>query len=321
MKIKIVKGACIVASGIVLLGALFMLTAYLLLFRPNFMRLEGPYTHKQNMLHWGNEAFEKHNYADAAWFEQSDRVRLEITSFDGLKLVAYYLPHEESKGIVLMMHGFHSLPMRDFASIARFYYDHGYSICLPYQRTHGESEGTYITYGVKERYDIRDWVAELNERYGLENDIWVHGISMGCATVLMGSGFEYPFNVRGIIADCGFTSPYDIIHFVLKYRKIPLPTVMVNVGDFYAKLFAKFSLHDYSTVKALSVNETPLLFIHGTADTFVPSYMTLANFEATHAPKELLLVDDAIHAMSFYTNEEQYGQAVLSFMQKYALIR
>ena len=39
-------------------------------------------------------------------------------------------------------------------------------------------------------------------------DIFLCGISMGCATTLMAAGLDLPDNVKGIIADCGFTSPW-----------------------------------------------------------------------------------------------------------------
>ena len=352
MNAKIIKAAGIALAVAVGAGALCMAGAYVALFRPNFMRRTSAYTPKETQKHFVAQENASRNASDEAWFSAADRVRLELTSYDGLTLVAYYLPHPNAKGIVLMMHGFHSTPMRDFASIARFYYESGYAICLPYQRSHGESAGTYLTYGVQERYDARAWIDELNDRYGMENDIFVHGISMGCATVLMASadkdGYAFPFNVRGVIADCGFTTPREIIRFVLNMRlhrllhphkktaapaasgaaimpitprSYPVSALVTHIGDFYARKLAGFSLDGGSTLSALVANETPVLFIHGTADDFVPLAMTLANYEACHAPKELLLVEGATHAMSFYTDEERYTSAVRAFMERNALPR
>ena len=321
MKSALVKRICVLAACGAALILLFFGTIYLALFLPTFTRHGDSYTARENAKHWENDAFQARNFADAAWWEESDRVRLEITSFDGLRLVGYYLPQENHKGIVLMMHGYHSTPGRDFASIARFYWQQGYSVCMPYQRTHGESQGRYITFGIKERYDVLAWIEELNGRYGMENDIWVHGISMGCATVVMASGSGYPFNVRGIIADCGFSAPSEIIADVIAQRKLPLRQTILWAGDFFCRHLAAFSLYDYDTYRALAVNETPVLFIHGTKDTFVPTAMSLVNFEICRAPKELLLVEDAIHAISFYQDEELYTSKITAFMNTYALPR
>ncbi len=321
MKNILIRRICIAATCAIALVLTFYAAVYFVMFRPNFTRRTGDYTQKQNQRHWGNDDFQARNAADTAWWENSERIRMEITSYDGLSLVAYYLPHEEAKGIVLMMHGFQSTPTRDFASIARWYYEAGYTICLPFQRNHGESEGTYITFGVKERYDVRDWVQELNDRFGMENDLWIHGISMGCATVLMASGFSLPFNVRGIIADCGFTSPKAILLTELRTRKLPLAHAFLHAGNFFARHLADFTFTEYDTFQALRTNETPVLFIHGTKDDFVPPAMTIANYEFCHAPKELLLVEDAIHAISFYQDEALYTKTLTRFLTTYALPR
>ena len=112
-----------------------------------------------------------------------------------------------------------------------------------------------------------------------------------------------------------------VVSLVPPVRSYLLAALITRVGDFYARMCAGFSLTDYSTLAALSANETPVLFIHGTADDFVPPFMTLANYEACHAPKELLLVNGARHAMSFYTDEARYRHAVTAFLERNALPR
>ena len=37
---------------------------------------------------------------------------------------------------------------------------------------------------------------------------------MGAATVLMASSLDLPENTRGIVADCGFTTPWEIMAHV-----------------------------------------------------------------------------------------------------------
>ena len=50
----------------------------------------------------------------------------------------------------------------------------------------------------------------INENYAPKN-IFLSGVSMGATSVMMASNLGLPHNVRGIIADCGFTSPPEII--------------------------------------------------------------------------------------------------------------
>ena len=70
---------------------------------------------------------------------------------------------------------------------------------------------------------------------------------MGCATTLMAAGLDLPDNVKGIIADCGFTSPWDIIKHVAKER-FHLPPFPLNVhGRFRSvRVVAGFGLKEVS---------------------------------------------------------------------------
>ena len=92
---------------------------------------------------------------------------VRLTSFDGLALSALYLPAQgESRGTVVAFHGYRSLATIDFALEVEFFHGLGYDVLLPYQRSHGESQGRYITYGVKERFDCRDWARYAAQRFG-----------------------------------------------------------------------------------------------------------------------------------------------------------
>ena len=73
---------------------------------------------------------------------------------------------------------------------------------------------------------------------------------------------------------------------------------------------------NYSTLRAMEVNQRPILFIHGKEDSFVPVEMTMANYEACKAPKSLLIVEDADHAMSYYVHPEIYFPAVEKFLSE-----
>jgi fermentation-respiration switch protein FrsA (DUF1100 family) len=199
---------------------------------------------------------------------------------------------------------------------AAFLHDARCNLLLVEQRCHGVSDGKYIGFGVLERYDCLRWLDYVNREHpGLP--VYLFGISMGAATVLMASGFGLPGWVRGIIADCGFTSPEAIIERVMN-KKYPLyrgPLAAV-VADM-TRMRAGYGPEDYSTLKAMAVNHTPVLFIHGSADDFVPLQMSVENYEACRAPKSLLVVDGAPHAKSYLIAPELYRQAVLDFFARW----
>ena len=85
------------------------------------------------------------------------------------------------------------------------------------ERAHGQSEGTYIGFGCLDRWDAVEWIRYLLGRFGQEQEIFLHGMSMGGATVLMASGLRLPLQVKGIVSDCGFTSAWGGFTSVLNH--------------------------------------------------------------------------------------------------------
>ncbi len=257
--------------------------------------------------------------AGKQWFLNQKKERIVVTSYDGLKLTAYYLPAEqESNKVMILMHGYRNEGgFGDFSGLVEFYHDMGYHLLVPHQRSHGESEGDYICYGVKERYDVKQWAEYIAGRFEGNCSIFLSGISMGGATVLMAAGLELPGQVKGIIADCAFISPWETFSHVIKrdYRLPRFP--FLYVADYIAGNRAGFRFKECSTIACMKKNHIPVLFIHGSEDTFVPTEMSYRNYEACAAPKELLIVEKAAHGTSNLVEPETYREAVISFMEKY----
>ena len=292
---------------------IFIVGIYFALFRPNFMRGNGKPT-PMDEKHFLTKENEEKNKADTEWFYAQNPEEITVESFDGLKLVAYNLPAKNAKGTWLLIHGHQSAPLREYAGLAKFFHTLGYNVVLPYQRAHGKSEGKYITFGVKERYDVRDWLLKINEIYGDTLPLYMEGISMGCATVLMSLSFDLPSNLQSVVADCGYTSPYEIMWKVAKKDKnVPLPRLVLGVGNVMAHILADFDFEEYDTFKGLRYNKIPVMFVHGTADVFVPIEMTISNYQYCTSEKFLYLVENAPHAISYFIDEEGYRRKIIQF--------
>lgn len=253
--------------------------------------------------------------AAGEWLDSLETQPLEIESFDGLRLHADYL-HVGSRRTIILMHGYRSAWRGDFGIALPYYMELGFNILLCDQRCHGLSEGRYITYGAHEKYDCRDWVKEVIRREGEDCEIFLSGMSMGAATVLMATELGLPRQVKGIISDCGFTSGYDIVKLTTKGINRYIPTFIVDCINFFCRLFANFDLKESNTLKAMQVCDKPILFIHGTSDTFVPCEMTLRNYATCVSPKELLTVRGAEHGMSYLLEEERCKAVLKSFIEK-----
>ncbi len=241
---------------------------------------------------------------------------LQIESYDGLKLHAVWVPAENPKGTILLAHGYRSSKIIDFSLAFGMYHAMGMNILLPDQRAHGKSEGRFITFGVKESRDMQTWVAYHNDTFG-KLPLVLSGLSMGASTMLYLADADLPENVKGIIADCGFTSPKEIIKSVF-HSIIHLPAeTTLWATDLFARLFAGFSLTEKDTRKILQNSKLPVLLVHGMDDGFVPCEMTRQAYAVCKEPKELLLVEGADHGVSFLVAKERYVQTVVAFLQKY----
>ena len=251
-----------------------------------------------------------------AWFERQKAETVTITSFDGLKLVGSYLPAEKPRACVLLFHGYRSTGLRDFAPLLPFYYRNGFSALLVDQRSCGKSEGTYITFGVRERQDALAWARYMDQRLGGQVPLVLEGISLGGATVMMAADLPLPASVAGIISDCGFTSPWDIIaHCGRLWFHLP-PFPAVSLVSLAARARTGAGYRDCSTLDTLSRSALPLLLIHGGKDNFVPTCMTEQNYQAAAGWKRKVIVPEAGHGLSYLLDQGRCQQELLAFMDQ-----
>lgn len=237
------------------------------------------------------------------------------TSFDGLKLAGKYYHMADDAPLIIFFHGYRCSSLRDGNGVFRHGREMGCNVLLVDQRAHGMSEGTCITFGVKERYDVLSWVNYGIERLGKETKILLSGLSMGAATVLMAADVGLPENVRGIVADCPYSSPKEILCTVMKALHFPVvPTYWM--AKWGAKVIGKFDLEEASAVEAIKNSDIPILIVHGDDDRFVPCEMSKACRDAACDHVELVLVKDAGHGMSYFVDRKVYKDTILRFLEK-----
>ncbi len=253
---------------------------------------------------------------DKEWYQAQPRRTVSIKSHDGLTLYADVLEAENAVATVLLMHGYRGSGASDFSMVLPFYHRNGINIVCPDQRACGRSEGKYVTLGVHERHDCRAWIDFICGEYGGELPIIMDGVSMGATTVLMATALDLPKNVKGVIADCGFTSPWEIVKEVLKATK----AIPVFPFAWFARpishLLAHFGLKEANTLDAMKTCSVPIFFAHGKADRFVPYDMSVQNHEACTAEKELFTVEEAEHGMCFLLEQKTYEDKIIAFFEK-----
>ena len=236
----------------------------------------------------------------------------EIKSFDGLTLRGYYYEYSSDSPLELIFHGYTGNAERDLSGGVERCAALGRSCILIDHRGAGMSEGKVCSFGVNERRDCLSWIEFAKEKFGKNRPIIIGGISMGAATVMMASGENLPENVVCVMADCGYSSQKEIICKVVKEMKLPVKLIypFIKLG---AKVYGHFDLEETTPIEAVAKSKTPIVFIHGDNDDFVPHSMSVDCFNACSATKKMVTIEGAGHGLAFPQNQEKYIESLREF--------
>ena len=273
---------------------------------------------------WTSEAALKQTrYAEFAasipralqWLQDHGAQGVRTTSFDGLLLRGKWVPAKNPRATIILFHGYHTHYIHDFAEIFSLYHSIGLNLLLVRQRAHGESGGKYITFGVRERRDVLSWVEFHNKTHGMDN-VFLGGMSMGASTVLFAAGEDLPPNVRGITADCGFSSPAEILEHIIRRNYHLPPKLVLPLMEVWARTLGGFSLYECDSRKTLARTKVPVILIHGTADTIVPCSMSQAGYDACSSQREIHLIEGAGHGRGYLFEPERLTNALIDFFNR-----
>lgn len=258
---------------------------------------------------------------EGGWREWVDEQKFEewtMETEDNLELKGYFLESDQpSDKVVVMAHGYlgHAMDMGLFGK--HYYEQKGYNIFTADARGHGASGGDYYGFGWHDRHDYKAWIDRIVETYGKDTEIILHGVSMGAATMLMTAGEDLPDNVKAVIADSPYTSVHDLFAYQMDrmfnlpaFPFLPSTSVVTNIR-------AGYSLTEASALDQVKKADIPILYIHGNADTFVPTRMSKALYNNTNSEAELMTVDGANHGEPYVVAKEKYIDNVNAFLKKH----
>lgn len=236
-----------------------------------------------------------------------------ISSHDGLTLSGRYYHVKDGAPLDIGFHGYRSSALTDFSGGSELIFRMEHNLLLVDQRAHGKSEGRTITFGIQERQDLLKWVEYAVDRFGPDVKILLQGVSMGGATVLMAAELPLPENVKGILADCPYAAPIEIILHV--GRNMPIPIWLIRpFAILGAKVFGGFDLTETDARKAVQNTRVPILIIHGEADSFVPHEMSDI-VESNPKMVTRYTIPGADHGISYLVDTEKYQALVTAFVK------
>lgn len=233
-------------------------------------------------------------YQDMKDMEEKEYKEIEIKAFDGITLKANYYDNKQNKTAILI-HGYKATPLNNFSTIGKYLTEMGYNLLMIYQRTHGKSEGKYITFSKREGLDLLEWINYVDSNKKID-EIILYGVSMGSSTLMSISDKIYSEKVRLLVFESGFIKMNRMVKDSLK-RKNKLLLLFYPLVKVHSLCFAHFRLSGYDISNKLKDCHYKSLFIHGKEDRLINYKDSVHAFNKKVDNKELLLIDGAGHNM------------------------
>ena len=237
-------------------------------------------------------------------------------SDDGTSLEAWFVrPNRAAGNAVILLHGIGD-NRQGMLGLAELFLAHGFSVLLPDSRGQGTSGGI-LTYGVKERNDVRQWFEWLN---GHEKPRCIYGMgeSMGAAIALQ-SIREVPF--CAVVAESPFANFRDIawIRVGQFFGSLNwLGRLALRPAMEFAFLYCRFkygvSLSSVSPERSVIGNRVPVLLIHGMSDTNVPYQQSERIFRRNPSSITFWRVPNAGHCGAMNADGREFETRVFGWL-------
>lgn len=211
--------------------------------------------------------------AQRAWdLFTSSRLRDEVTATaeDGTQLHGY-LYNEGSDVTVVVLPRFYQDGTADFLPGAFLHELTGCNILMTEPRRHGESGGSYFTYGLKEQYDLPVWLDRAEELLGSQTFIlWGEGTGANTALMAEANGL-LPESVAFTVAESPYGSLHELAHAVVwKWYSVPSFPFLYTAESKIARSTG-FSVKEVEPAAMLqdSGADMPVLFLVSEQDAYI----------------------------------------------------
>ncbi|HEY9657920.1 MAG TPA: alpha/beta hydrolase [Allocoleopsis sp.] len=215
------------------------------------------------------------------------------------KLHGWWIPATgQEVGVLLYLHG-NGLNISANVAHAHRFHKLGLSVLLMDYRGYGKSVGGFPT-EAKVYEDAQLMWNYLTQTRKIPADrIFIYGHSLGGA-IAIDLAVHHP-NAPGVIVDGSFTSMADMARLNPLFSRFPINFVLTQ---------------RFNSIRKVRALQMPVLFIHGTADDRVPSFMSQALYVAAPEPKFLYLVPQAGHNDVAEVAGDEYLQTTQQFIRQ-----
>lgn len=262
-----------------------------------------------------NERLSKEEFASIQSWAQEEII---IPSPFGYHLYCRYFPFPATTSTVVFSHGI-TVSLEASYKYIHLFRKHNFNILVYDNRYHGRSGGNACSFGYFEKHDLKaviDWVFERN---GPAAVVGTHGESLGAAITLQHAAIDP--RIRFAIPDCPFSDLDQLFRIRLRedYHLPPFP--LLQICAIYTRRLLGFNYRLSSPIAGLDSIETPIFFIHGDQDKYIPPAMSQAMYNRKHlGRREIYLAKDAGHAEALIKNRQEYQRRIDAFLDSIGCI-
>ncbi|MBH8554205.1 alpha/beta fold hydrolase [Nostocaceae cyanobacterium CENA357] len=205
--------------------------------------------------------------------------------------------------VLLYLHG-NGINIGANLAHANRFHQLGFSVLLIDYRGYGRSEGDFPNEMRVYQDAFTAWNYLVKQQQIPPSQIVIYGHSLGGA-IGIDLALKHP-EAAGLIVESSFTSIRDLISYRNLFQIFPVDLILNQ---------------RFESIQKVPHLKVPVLFIHGTVDSTVPSFMSQKLYAAAPEPKTLILVPGAEHNNTAVVANMEYLQWIESFVhQIYARI-
>jgi alpha-beta hydrolase superfamily lysophospholipase len=240
---------------------------------------------------------------------------LTLKTAEGIDLSCWLIKADgQPKGTIMYLHGVSEskivgLPM------AKEFHARGYNVFLYDSRRHGDSGGTFCTYGFYEKHDTSTSINYLTSRGDLSmGKIGLFGSSMGAAVAIQVAAMDK--RISAVVAESSFATLRGIFDDYQR-RMIKLPWhYLRNIVIKRSERLAHFRAHSVSPLESIRDVHVPVFILHGVNDNLIDYKYSVQLYNNACEPKELWLIPAASHSDMAQIGGEEYTRRITAFFEK-----
>ncbi len=236
-------------------------------------------------------------FFDLAYEEVWLSVKTDSTKVEPIH--GWWIPNQQADAKVLLyLHG-NGINIGANVAHANRFHKLGFSVLLIDYRGYGRSGGSFPNETRVYEDAAVAWDYLVQQKQIPPQEIFIYGHSLGGAVAIDLAVKQK--EAAGLIVESSFTSVKDVVTYRNTFWMFPVDLM----------------LHQrFESIQKVSRLKMPVLFIHGSADVTVPSFMSHNLYNAAPEPKKLMMVAGAGHNNLAEIGGSEYIQVIESFIKQ-----